>query len=287
MKNKRIFLLILVCLFLLILSGTANAQGDRETYSDYFDIYATEVINTEIVDTIIDPDSFITTFGKPYTCENQYEITVVSRPVIVNFLNRDTGKDTFKVINGQTIQLNPVFDSARRDDSGTLFQMRIKFRNLTYKSMPGLSKSSFILSGYVRDRKISYKPILVQRYDWPEYSWSYERYWNIENPSWMTLDPLRELDILVIFQVHPFLYNWELTVLPQPIYGYTDPEILEFEEYTGVSNWRSGKGRSVSDAGGVIFSYPDITPTDCRLVFRLTEVENTNTGVVMRTIPNP
>ena len=289
MAKKILLITLTVCFFSA--AAVCMVQGfDTVTYSRYqAGEHETVAETIEIVDTIIHPDSIVATFNETYNCGDQFEINVVTRPTISGVVNRDTGKDfPAKLPDGRTVYLNPVYESARNEDNGTLFVMRIKFRNLTHKSFAGVKKSSFMLSGYVRNRRISYYPVMVQHYDWLEGNWSLESGWDIESRWDLTLQPLRELDLLVIFQVHPFLYNWELTVSPEPYDYYEEPESFQFTPpVNSVYNPTFGKSKPIMDAGGTVITYPTVEPKECSIVLRLTEVMNTTTDTVMKTIPNP
>lgn len=289
MKSFRKTLITLVFLFCLFSPAAAQKNNDTVTYSQYTADGHTTMAKYIDIDYV--PESMPITYDNTYNIENQFEINVVTRPVISGFVNRDTGKDFPYILpDGRTVMLNPVYESARNEDNGTLFVMRVKFRNLTHKSFLGLAKNSFMLSGYVRNRRVTYPaPILIQRYDWAEGAWRNERNWDIENENWMTLEPLRELDLLVIFQVHPFLHNWEFTVYPHPPIEYGEPDSYDF----GLPAVYSSK--YVGGNEGVIVTYPDIEPQISELapamesdperkgwIFQFPEVMNTNTNEVMK-----
>ncbi|MBR6088657.1 MAG: hypothetical protein IKP86_01900 [Anaerolineaceae bacterium] len=97
-----------------------------------------------------------------------------------------------------------VHAEAAKDER--LLQVRIKLRNLTSSVFYGISPNSFTLTGYVRNRSLSYDPELILNTD---YFGSGNYY------SWDRLPPLRMADILLIFRVNPILINWELSFEPQ------------------------------------------------------------------------
>lgn len=123
-----------------------------------------------------------------YMCGNTFEI---SFPDVIS-----TGS---MFTNAGTIQ-------ATAEKDKTLLQIRIQLRNMTSSIFSGITTESFKLTGYVRDRSISYYPEIILNTD---YFGSGNYY------AWDQLPPLRLADILLIFRVNPILINWELTFDPE------------------------------------------------------------------------
>ena len=84
-----------------------------------------------------------------------------------------------------------------------LLQIRIQMRNMTHSVIQGLNKDCFTLTGYVRDRSMTYKPELIIFTDY----FGSGNYYN-----WDNLPPMRMADILIVFRVKPVLINWELSI---------------------------------------------------------------------------
>lgn len=86
-----------------------------------------------------------------------------------------------------------------------LLQVRVHMQNMTSSVFHGISSNSFELTGYVRDRSVTYLPEVIINTD----------YFGAGNYyAWDQLPPLRIADILLIFRVNPILINWELKFDP-------------------------------------------------------------------------
>ena len=122
-----------------------------------------------------------------YMCGGQFEVTFP-----------DLLSSTHMVSN-----TTRVHAEATPDDR--LIQLRIKMRNMTTDVLHGMSKESFRLTGFVRDRSISYYPEVITNTD----------YFGSGNYfTWDSLPPLRMVDILLVYRVNPILINWELNFEP-------------------------------------------------------------------------
>ena len=84
-----------------------------------------------------------------------------------------------------------------------MLQVRVQMRNMTHNTIQGLAKNCFKLTGYVRDRSITYLPELITFTDY----YGSGNYYN-----WDNLPPMRMADILLVFRVKPVLINWELSI---------------------------------------------------------------------------
>ncbi|MBQ6519694.1 MAG: hypothetical protein IJI14_13310 [Anaerolineaceae bacterium] len=93
-----------------------------------------------------------------------------------------------------------------------LLQVRIRIRNMTTEFFTGMSSESFKLTGYVRDRSLSYFPEIILNTD---YFGSGNYY------SYDKLPPLRMADVLLIYRVSSTLINWELSFTPLLSSGQT------------------------------------------------------------------
>lgn len=95
----------------------------------------------------------------------------------------------------------------------------------------GLTKDSFLLKGYLRDRYVIYEPEIMEPYDFGCYD-SYILY-SPNHSEWSYLPPLRMEDIILVYRVNPLLINWELHVKPQAKSGTSNsfgPAVYEPKE---------------------------------------------------------
>ena len=144
--------------------------------------------------------------GESYMCGDTFEVIFPDQPSTTSMVSRDP----FKYINA-------VYVHAEAGKNDRLLQIRVKIRNLTPTIYKGLNPESFQLTGYVRDRSLTYTPEIMEPYDYGSYE-TYGYYASDHN-SWSYLPPLRMDDILLVFRVNPILINWELRVNPQASYG--------------------------------------------------------------------
>ncbi len=166
-----------------------------------------------------------------YMCGDSFEITLPDMPAT-----------TSQITRGTSIQAEAAYGER-------LMMVRVIFRNLTPEVYRGLSADSFTLKGYVRDRSISYRPEIFQSYDYA-YGSSGSA---VTSASSLTMPPLRQEDILLVFRVNPILINWELHAEPKPIgetvYEYDnaryEPMMLQRCEgtfrFTSVRNAETGE----------------------------------------------
>ena len=118
--------------------------------------------------------------------------------------------DTFEICFPSTISCGNMFTNASQiqaiaNSGEVLIQVRIQLRNMTTSVFHGISKDSFKLRGYVRDRSVTYLPEIILNTD----------YFGAGNYfTWDQLPPLRMGDILLVYRVNPILINWELIFDP-------------------------------------------------------------------------
>lgn len=129
--------------------------------------------------------------------------------------------DTFELSFPDVLSTGHMFTNsgqiqASADADELLLQVRIQIRNMTSGIFHGITAESFKLTGYVRDRSISYYPETIINTDY----FGQGNYYN-----WDQLPPLRIADILLIFHVNPILINWELSFEPK----LTSDPTYEFE----------------------------------------------------------
>lgn len=179
--------------------------------------------------------------GESYMCGDSFEVIFPDQPSTTSMVSRDPYK-----------YINAVYVHAEAGKRDRLLQVRIKLRNLTPTLYKGLSPKSFQLTGYVRDRKLTYTPEIMEPYDYG----SYEAYtvFSPDHNSWSYLPPLRMDDILLVFRVNPILVKWELRVAPEATNGTS-------YEY-----------------GNAYYEPIDLEP--CDAVFQFTSIRNAETGAV-------
>lgn len=118
--------------------------------------------------------------------------------------------DTFELAFPDVLSTGHMFTNASQiqasaDVDELLLQVRIQIRNMTSGVLNGIPTNCFKLTGYVRDRSISYYPETIINTDY----FGQGNYYN-----WDQLPPLRIADILLIYRVNPILINWELAFTP-------------------------------------------------------------------------
>lgn len=127
-----------------------------------------------------------------------------------------------------------------------MLQIRIQMRNMTHSVIMGLTKNCFKLTGYVRDRSITYTPELITFTDY----YGSGNYYN-----WDSLPPMRMADILLVFRVKPVLINWELSI---------DTSAASFSNYS-MEN----------------VTYEPAEPGEfCRGLFQFSSLQTLETGVI-------
>lgn len=84
-----------------------------------------------------------------------------------------------------------------------LLQVRITLQNMSSSVIQGISMNNFKLTGYVRDRSITYTPELILNTDY----FGYGNYYELSS-----IPPLRMVDVLLVFRVKPTLINYELSI---------------------------------------------------------------------------
>ena len=177
--------------------------------------------------------------GESYMCGDSFEIIFPDQPSTTSMNSHNIAP-----------RLNVVYAEAGKNDR--LFQIRIKIRNLTPTIFQDLSSKSFQLTGFVRNRYITYTPEVMEPYD--EKSYEAYAFYSPNHIDWTYLPPLRMNDILLVFRVNPILVNWELRVNP-----------------------RANKGTSY-EYGSAVYSPMDLEP--CDAVFQFQSIRNAETGAV-------
>lgn len=131
--------------------------------------------------------------GITYMCGDSFEITIPDQPMTAS----------------QVTRASSVQAEAGPDER--LMMVRVSFRNMTAAVYNGFTPDSFTLTGYVRDRAMNYTPVVFQSYDYA-YGSSGSA---VTSAGGLTMPPLREEDILLVFRVNPILINWELHFKPE------------------------------------------------------------------------
>ncbi len=171
-----------------------------------------------------------------YMCGDTFEISIPDRPSTTSMISR-SGSVQAEAGVGERLLL-----------------VHVIFRNLTPTVFNGLTVNSFTLKGYVRDRSLTYTPIIFQSYDYT-YGSSGS---TVTSAGSLTLPPLRQENILLVFQVNPILINWELYFRPD---SAKDPEYT-FENAT----------------------YEPMDQQPCEGVFLFTSILNAETGEITKYI---
>lgn len=178
--------------------------------------------------------SVIVSHGESYMCGDSFEITIPDQPATVS----------------QVTRASAVQAEAGPDDR--LLTVRVMIRNLTSSVFTGISPESFLLTGYVRDRSLSYTPEVMQSYDYT-YGSSGSSYTSADR---FVLPPLRMEDILLVYRVNPILINWELHIQPQAASELT-------LSYGGAE-------------------YPEMDPDPCDGIFQFYSIRNAETGEIIK-----
>ncbi len=165
----------------------------------------------------------IVQYREPYICGDSFEITFPDEPSTTSMISRSGS-------------VHAAFDTDTR-----LLLVRIIIRNLTPEVINGLSSDSFKLTGYVRDRSVTYTPVVVESYDYT-YGTNGSSHSSADG---FVIPPLREEDILLVFRVNPILLNWELFVEPKSAkevtgtYGTAVYEPMELNPCKGLFQFYS------------------------------------------------
>lgn len=151
------------------------------------------------------------------------------------------------VISTGSMFTNAGYVQAEAAKDESLLQVRVQLRNMTEGMFHGISIDSFKLTGYVRDRSLTYTPELILNTD----------YFGSGNYfAWDQLPPLRVADILLVFRVNPILINWELSFVPK----YTGEQTYEF--------------------GRIVYEPEDREPDPCYGLFQFPVLRNLETGAL-------
>ena len=154
--------------------------------------------------------------GESYMCGDTFEVVFPDQLSTTSMVSRDPYKYLDKFYEDfYSYTIADVHAEAGKNER--LLLVRIKIRNLTPTIFKGLDPDSFQLTGYVRDRSLTYTPEIMEPYDFGSYE-TYT-YYAPEHNSWSYLPPLRMDDILLVYRVNPILINWELRVNPQATNG--------------------------------------------------------------------
>ena len=174
------------------------------------------------------------------------DLPVIDVEQRVSYMCGDTFELTFPdLLSAGSMFTNASMIQATAKKDETLLQVRIQIRNMTSSFFHGIDEQSFRLTGYVRDRSLSYTPEIILNTDY----FGRGNYFN-----WDQLPPLRQADILLVFRVNPILINWELAFEPQ----LTAEVNYEFERVT----------------------YKPMKADPCAGLFRFSAVRNLETGVL-------
>lgn len=137
--------------------------------------------------------------NKTYYCGDSLEVIFPDEPVTLTEVTRNPGSS--KVVQ------------ARADRDTILFEVRIKVRNLSNVVYNGLSPESFKLVGYVRGRPMSYLPEIMEPFDYGDrfFYTVYDKMYYRDNP----FAPLRQIDMVLVYRIKPFLRDLELHINPK------------------------------------------------------------------------
>ena len=198
-------------------------------------------------------DSFIVKPGENYLCGSSFEISFPFQPTTVSMISRDPFKTLNTAIDPlKTYKIAIIHAEAEKGER--LLQIRLQIRNLTPTIMKGLDPKSFQLTGYVRDRTLTYVPEIMEPYDFGDYETYF--WYSPDHNEWSYLPPLRMEDILLVYRVNPILVNWEIHIAP-----------------------RAKSGTSY-DYGSAIYEPIELEP--CDKVFRFTSIKNAETGEITK-----
>ena len=178
--------------------------------------------------------SVLVAHGERYMCGDSFEITIPDQPAT-----------TSQVTRASSVQ-------AEAGPDERLLTVRVMIRNLTSSVFTGIAPESFLLTGYVRDRSLSYTPEVMQSYDYT-YGSSGSSYTSADR---FMLPPLRMEDILLVYRVNPILINWELHIQPQAASELT-------LSYGGAE-------------------YPEMDPDPCDGIFQFYSIRNAETGEIIK-----
>ncbi len=171
--------------------------------------------------------------GITYMCGDSFEISLPDMPATTSQYTR-AGSIQAEAASGERLMM-----------------VRVIFRNLTPEVYRGLSSDSFTLTGYVRDRSMTYRPEIFQSYDYT-YGSSGSA---VTSASGLIMPPLRQEDIMLVFKVNPILINWELHAEPKA---------------SGETAYEYDNAR-----------YEPMTLQSCAGTFRFTSVRNAETGEII------
>lgn len=172
--------------------------------------------------------------GETYMCGDSFEITFPDQPSSTSMISRSGS-------------VHAGFDTDTR-----LLLVRIIIRNLTPEVINGLSPESFKLTGYVRDRSLTYSPEVMESFDYT-YGTNGSSHSSADG---FVIPPLREEDILLVYRVNPILLNWELLVEP-----------------------KSAKETSAK-YGTAVYEPMDLDP--CKALFQFYSIINAETGAITK-----
>ena len=168
-----------------------------------------------------------------YMCGDSFEISLPDMPATTSQYTR-AGSIQAEAASGERLMM-----------------VRVIFRNLTPEVYKGLSSDSFTLTGYVRDRSMTYRPEVFQSYDY-----TYGSSGSIvTSAGGLIMPPLRQEDIMLVFRVNPILINWELHAEPKA---------------SGETAYEYDNAR-----------YEPMTLQGCDGIFRFTSIRNAETGEII------
>lgn len=197
--------------------------------------------------------SIVTKYGETYMCGESFAANMVAQPIMYVEITKETELYYFYEEKGKGLVMiqHLVNLGTAEDQDEVMLQIRLKIRNLNTQTMNGISPKSFPLTASLRDMEFLYYPEVVMPFDMADYAalcvynkyaghqdlhyqvvksryQLYEYNYNISDiqdigdpflASNYYIDPLRENDLLLIYRVKPFLFDWKLTFQPTPIEG--------------------------------------------------------------------
>ena len=143
--------------------------------------------------------------GETYYCGDTLEVIFPDEPVTTTEITRNPGS---KVVQ------------ARADKNTTLFEVRVKVRNISNVVFNGMTPDSFKLVWYVRGRQVTYLPEIMEPFDYGG-RFFYKLYDKMHYKDYV-FAPLRQIDMVLVYRIKPFVRDLELHINPKGTDGTTD-----------------------------------------------------------------
>lgn len=225
MKKYFLIAAILIILFASCLSGSAQDEA-----------------NAVYMETYMCGDAYTFKIGAQPQMMSQIVVTVLDYDQVQPYPNPVYSESPF------------IVELGKQTEEDVILLFRVYLRNLNKDTVHGLSPESFILTGKVRDRKITYTPEIFLPYDY--YDWVfytiYGGKWKatrantnariIHYPSYLEkpfykasqimdeqymkskdIESMREQEMMLIYRVPSWLSGWDLHIKPQPM--IPDPQL--------------------------------------------------------------